>query len=439
MFYIQDGLMSVLFWRGTLPIHVPVVNKSFLFPIHSLSAFLITTLLVEHPHLIPSLFFASIAWLMLAAQAYRRSLPDLWSRCKSFTEFVEALILGESRTPPDSIRVQENYAEAQAFLDRWQRRVTDAEEAGAKAYEEQLRHQEEYEREMEEVGDTVDMDIATESGGGMSMDPFKNLLFPVQKNLALICKYVRHIKHVATWQECYIAFWITVGCLGLSVICFFVPLFFFMTWAIRLSVWAVFGPWMKLVDVYYVSKIKPLTEDELEQKKKREREERYQQTMTAVSVARLKREEKKKLKDMKRFMFGKYITRVPVLKEDRYRDLPTPESHAEPYRPGPILMSELAMQDAGYNKIRLPGQHLVGDMIPLVETQGISEAPTGQPTAYMTLVDKNGPGGSIVSGNDSTAAAYIKLGSLVVTAAVLTWFGVPILAALTERALSYAQ
>lgn len=185
--------MTLLLWRGTMQIPIPFKEEVFLFPIHSLSAFLIMTLLVEHPHWIPSFFFASVAWLMLASQAYRRSLPELWSRCKSYKEFVETLVVGESGEPPDSIEAYENYDDAKAFLDRWQKRIEDAETAASKAYEEQIKAQEEYEREMEEIGDTQDTDIATKTGGGVSIDPFKSLLFPVQQNLALICRYGKSI------------------------------------------------------------------------------------------------------------------------------------------------------------------------------------------------------------------------------------------------------
>lgn len=194
---------------------------------------------------------------------------------------------------------------------------------------------------------------------------------------------------------------------------------------------------MRLVDIYYVSKIKPLTEEEMQQKKEMERNARLVQTMTAVARARIRREDQAKLKAMKKYMFGKFITRVPVLKEDRYRDLPLPESTAQPFKPPPIAMAALAMADAGYKKIRLPGQHLVGDMIPKIELSGFTDAPIGQPTAHPALVDKNRPGGSILPGKDTTAAAYLRLGTLVVSAAILTWVGVPILAALTEHLVSY--
>ena len=186
---MQDGAITLLLWRGTLRIPVPFCDKEFMFPIHSVTAFLTMIMLVEHPHWIMSFFFGSIAWLMLTSQVYRRSLPEVWSRCKSFTEFVEALVLGNSRAPPDSIEAYENYDEAQAFLGQWQKRVEDAEAAATKAYEEQIKAQEEYEREMEEIGDTQDTDIATKTGDGLAIDPFKSLLFPVQQNLALICRY----------------------------------------------------------------------------------------------------------------------------------------------------------------------------------------------------------------------------------------------------------
>jgi hypothetical protein len=437
LFFLQDACIALLLWRGTLPVRIPYVDKTILFPIHSLSALLIVVLMVERPHLIPSIFFASIAWFMLATQAYRRSLPDIWSRCKSTQEFVEILLSGESQNPPDNIRRLENYEAAQAFIDRWKKRIADAELAAAKAVEEQIQAQEEYERQMEEVGDTTDIDITSQSRGGVTIDPFKSLLYPVQQNLALVCRYLRHIRHIITWQECYIAFWITAGCVLLAFVCVFVPWFFLLKWTARLSVWTLFGPWMKLVDVYYVSKIKPLSEEELVQKKQRDRERRLMQTKTAVAEARKKREEQLKLKDMKRHLFGKYITRVPVLKEDRYRDLPTPESFAVPYVTGSIALSELAMQDAGYRKDRLPGQHLVGTMIPKIEQVGFTEAPIGQPTARVMMIDKSRPGGNFGLTADSTISAYMKLGSLVLTAAIVTWFGVPLLAATTQHALSF--
>ena len=121
---------------------------------------------------------------------------------------------------------------------------------------------------------------------------------------------------------------------------------------------------MKLVDVFYYNRIKPLSEDELEEREELQRLQRQELTSKAATANRIKRENAAKLRDMKKFLFGNYISRVPILKADRHRDVPLPESQAVPYRPKPLPLAELAMKEAGYRRTRLPGQHLEGDMIP---------------------------------------------------------------------------
>ena len=162
LFYIQDGFMALFLWRGTFPIRIPYMSSTtILLPIHSMSALVVTILVVERPQLLPAIFFASIAWLLLAVQAYRQSLPDVWSRCKSTQQFIEILASGESSVAPETVREQENYEAAKAFIAWWEKRLADAEEAAKKAIEEQIQAQEEYERQMDEVGDTTDIDIST--------------------------------------------------------------------------------------------------------------------------------------------------------------------------------------------------------------------------------------------------------------------------------------
>lgn len=233
-----------------------------------------------------------------------------------------------------------------------------------KKYEESIKTQKEYEREMDQV-DEQSTDITTKSKG-ITIDPLEIVLYPLQQQLGMVVKYVRYVKYVVTWQECYFSFWITLGCFVLSLICCFVPWFFIIKWLSRLLVWVTFGPWMKLVDIYYVRKIQPLTAEERENKKKILLEKRLVEKKAIFQQARIRRENASKLKAMKKHLFGKFILGVPILKEDRFIDVPLPESFAVPYQPEQQHLSELAMRDAGYHKIRIPGQHLVGDMIPEV-------------------------------------------------------------------------
>ena len=423
LYYIQDGAMALFLWRGTLP--VTLFGHSFLFPIHSLSAFVMMTCLVEHPQLFPSVVMFSIAWLLMSYMDFRRKLPDPWSRCKTYGGFLLTLLTGSSQSGPVSIGYRENYDEAQEFIEFWKKRVEESEKAAEKAYEENVKAQQELEREMEEVGD-ANADLSSKKKDGFSLDPFKPILFPVQQYLGMLCLYIRHVKFVFFWEECYIAFWVTTGCLLLSFLFLFVPWFFLLTWISRIVVWAAFGPWMKLVDVMYVSKLKPPSEEEEAAKKEKDRIKRREQLSSKAKENRIIREDTAKMRAMKKYMFGKFITRVPILKEDRHRDFPLPESTAVPYKRKQLPLSEVAMEESGYNKVRVPGQHLVGHMVPKQEELGLTEAPPGQATARAL---ENG--GS--SNPDSTMGAYVSLGSLVVSAAVISWFAVPLLAAGAEK------
>lgn len=434
VFYIQDACIALILWRGSTNVHI--MGRRLSLPLHSFAAFFSATLLVERTELIPSFILFAMAWLLLATMEYRRTLPDVWSRCKSYYELTEVLIRGESSRAPDSIQAYENYEEASRFLNQWKSRVEDAERKAAEAYEESIKLQEEYAREIDDAGG-VDTDITSKRGTGISIDPFKPIIFPVQQNLAMLCRYIRHVKYVLFWEECYISYWIVNGCLLMGIVFLFVPWHFLIKWTSRAIAWLIFGPWMKLVDLYYYSRIKPLTDEELQARKAEDREKRRKATSTFLRETRVKKENALKLRDMKKYMFGKFITRVPILKEDRYRDLPLPESTASPYNPKLIPLSELAMQEAGYNRQILPGQHLVGDMIPRIQSNGLTQAPIGQATAHPRLLDRHGPGGAVKIERDSTIGAYRWLGTLVLSAAFATWFGVPLLALTTEQLIHW--
>jgi hypothetical protein len=277
----------------------------FWFPVHSFTNFVALAYVVENPNLIPSYFFASLTWLLLATMTYRQTLPDLWDRCKSYRECGEAVVVGAASTLPRRIRPNENATKAEEYYEFWRKRIETSESAATKAYEEQLKAQREHEKEVQDYVD-ADVDLADRKDG-VSVDPFKPFLFPIQQCLAVLCRYVRHTKHVLTWQECYIAFWVTSACAVLAVLTAFIPWLFIIQWTARVVVWT--SPGMKLVDIWYVSKIRPLTPDELDEKKRLERERQREKTAAAVTLLRIKHENRAKLKAMKTHLFGKFIVR----------------------------------------------------------------------------------------------------------------------------------
>lgn len=431
LYYIEDSIISLLMWRPQS--RITIRGKKVGIPTHSLIAFICFTFLVEKPQFLPSFFFLSVAWFLIAVMSYRRQSPNPWTRCKSYGELFNMLVLGRSMVPPDHIRPNENIEEARAVIDEWQNRILESEERAKKAYEDSVKAQKEYEKDMAEIGEAK-VDISTQAGG-VSVDVFKPIFFPIQKNLAMLCRALRYMKAVVTWDECYFTFWIATLSVVLGVGFMFVPWLWILKWSARFTVWSIFGPWMKLVDVYYYSRVQPLSEDELEEREELQRLQRQQLTSKAATANRMKRENAAKLRDIKKFMFGNYISKVPILKADRHRDIPLPESQAVPYRPRPLPLAELAMKEAGYRRTRLPGQHLVGDMIPRVEAVAFTDAPLGQATAQPELLDKAGPGGSAPTASESTATIYAKLGSVVAAAGLVTWIGVPLLSKATEAAL----
>jgi len=88
---------------------------------------------------------------------------------------------------------------------------------------------------------------------------------------------------------------------------------------------------------------------------------RYEEVRKAASNYQIRRERAKKLKSMKKYMFGKFLLRVPRFSEDLFKDIPLPQSYAKPFDKSnakPIHIER-----------RIYGQDLSGDMIPMRSIQ----------------------------------------------------------------------
>jgi len=400
-------------------------------PIHSLVAFIAFVFLVENPEYYPSFCCACISWVLIATMGWRNKNPDVWSRCHSFVDVLEKVATGSCSAKPHDIQPFYQFDEAKLALQKWMKRIKESEERAKLEEIEAAKEEAERLKELEEIGD-ADGDISTKVGGGLSIDPFKSTLFPIQILLAQCCGGLRFVKNILSWEEAYFSFWITVGSAFLALVFAFVPWFFLLRWTARIVVWALFGPWMKLVDIYYVSQLKEETEQERIEREQQEKQQRRLSTAEAASQARQVRENAAKMREMKKVMFGKFAVRVPIIKQDRYSDIPLPQSLAKPYRQEAMDLAELAMQEAGYHRTRVPGQTLVGDMIPRVQSDTWTSAPTGKPTASPQKLSHDAPGGGAKGNSESTATAYLHIGSIVTLAGVVTFFGVPILASYSD-------
>lgn len=399
MFYIEDGLMALLLWRGHAEWTIPFFDVEVKLPTHSFWAFVVSTFLVEHPTLIPSVCFGSLAWLLLAIGGWRQGAENVWWRCHSYTQIFKMLALGDDYAEPHKIKPFQNYEVAKEEAEQWVKRIEESEKRAARAAEEANEADRLRQRELEEIGNT-DTDIGTKvNQAGIAPNPVKAALYPIQLMLGILVRSIRVVKNVLLWHEAYLSFWVTSGSLILAILSLFVPWLWCLKWGARITVWTIFGPWMKLVDIFYVSLIEPETD---EQRERRKNAEKLAQKLThteTILQARIIRENTAKLKAMKRYMFGKHALRVPVLKQDRYQDIPLAESFAVPYKERNFSLGGLAMQEAGYHKKRVPGQTLVGDMIPYVKQENFTRAPVGKATLHPEKLSKDTPGsgGGIVT------------------------------------------
>jgi hypothetical protein len=360
--YATEAIANHFFWRGGAVLFFPSLSggttcyKAIKFPIASLLTFFAGVTLVEQPQLIPSFYFAFWAWMMLEALAHRRSNPSPWRCPKSFFELLKVLVLG-TQVPPKTINEDENNNEISEFHEFWVNKIKLSKEKAIEQAERRRLQQEEYEKQAPEITAVTADEVLDSYGRGFTVDPLKPVLFPLQIYMAMILDFVRVTRNVVMWEESYYAFWVTVGCMLLSFGCLFIPWGFMIKWGARLFAWLFLGPWMRLVDIYYLKPYEDLSDEE---RKMREEQALAKQFEEARRRARIQRENYEKLFDMKKYQFGKFIMKVPVVRHDRHIDFPLPSSTATPFNatedskgtPGPWRT--------------IPGQRLVGDMIPKV-------------------------------------------------------------------------
>ena len=283
---------------------------------------------------------------MLSASRYRANNPNPWMCCKSFPYLLTSFVTNTT-AKPHQIHVNEGVAE-----DRMAKTVQDVEEK--------------VKTRAAEYAKTLDQQWSelTETSGDFStsnLDPTQVQLELLQYWLRTACLGLRIFKNIIVWQECYISFWITLTSFIVSFVLLFVPWGFLIKWTLRITVWVFFGPWMKLADIYYFS----AAEDDVASMNTLQLT-MYNWLEKAKQESQLAKEKMHKMRDFKKFMFGKHSMTVNILKKDRFYDIPLPSSSATVYVQKPISIGELAMEQAGYRRNRVHGQHLIGEMVPKV-------------------------------------------------------------------------
>lgn len=312
--------------------------------------------------LFPSFLFFSVAWAMLACLEHVNRHPSQWQHSPSYFEFLRRLILNSAGAkevePGKDAKLIQEYDERQAKAQEQLKEKRRRERAQQVEIEEEVNAKMEAAKEAEKSG-------FDNTGGFLGLhSPLKPILFPYQLMLREYVRKTRLAKNIVLWYESYYAFWLVTFAFLVSALAFFIPWGFLLTWTLRISVVVLLGPWMKLVDIlcFHVDTNKTLKEQE--EAFKRKMKARFEKALKSTSFFQTRQERAVKLQDMREFMFGSHLIRVPVLHENFFFDVPLPDSSATPYRgkEGPIEVAEVKY-----------GQTLEGDMIPKRELQMAEE------------------------------------------------------------------
>jgi hypothetical protein len=289
-------------------------SVNVLLPLHSIFVFGFGICVAEDFNLIPSFLYFSMAWLMLAKLGEQRENDNPWHHCRSYTEMWSDFATGNPS--PEDIRpclsLQQIQHESKADL-------LELEEKDADEIIRDMMQEEEEELKKSHL--TRQIESNRKNGMIVNMQPLKKALLPIQMKLGKVCVGIRVAKSLLSWHSCLYSFVLTNICIVLGFANLWVKWDFLFHWLLRIIFWGVFGPHMKLVDVIYLQKFE------------RGGGHQLHAFMSVLSRRRKRRQRDEaliKLRDFKAYMFGKYLTRLPVLKEYRYQDIPLPCSSATP-------------------------------------------------------------------------------------------------------------
>lgn len=410
LYYVKDVVLDTLLWRFTS--HFLVMGMKISVPLNSICAFYMATTIVENPTLLPSYSFFTIALVLLNGLWWRMKHPNPWYRANTFQYYFKCLVLGKTMPlSPESIAVNERSEEAKKFEESWAEIIAKAEAKAKRRSDEVAAEQLEFQKELEEAGGT-DTDISS-SSGGPKINPVirmaKPYLFPIQQQLIVACEGLRSARNILTWEESVLSFWLVLVTFVLGAVFMVFPWLFFVRWFARILAWGVFGPWMKLVDIIFFSSSS--TDDTLKEAEAEaaDRAGRRKYMEKLITEARVKNENAAKLRDMKQYFFGKYLTRVPIFKTDRYVDRPLPSSSARKVEAKHDIATT-AFEMVEQSEERITGQNLVGLMIPHV----ISD-------------DQLDSSSSPERRESEKGKSLAQIGGIIGTSAIVTYYAVPYL------------
>jgi len=270
----------------------------------------------------------------------------------------------------------------------------------------------------------VNMNNVKNTSFQFALGLLKSYLFPIQQMMFETCKWLRFAKNIILWEESIYTFWLIVVSLVLSVVFLFVPWFWIIKWSSRIIIWGLFGPWMKLVDMYVKG-----NEEDINAAVEADRLARKQINEKTLQETRVKNELAFKLRDFKQYFFGKYLTKVNILNFDRFVETPLPSSSAKPWQgKSPMVQDVVSVEDNDTGDREI-GQQLEGLMIPKVQEMEPSATSIADARTQSRIDDKD----------DLSPILTMKIGTGVFMIAMITHYTVPVLIDFVQKCVSFLR
>jgi hypothetical protein len=358
--FLLDDLACILLWRGTLNIEIFNLSLSLWFPLNSILLFMASIIAVERPAMVPSMICLSIAYIMFNIGYCTSRHPSPWKRCKSPIPFGKRrdVMYEEHEGHTKSLILQElNRKRLQRLRSLLQ---------AISFFYFTLR------KEYAKLDYTYYLVPTEKFHLKLNMTVFiENYLSTLQQTLQTTCCYMRIIRNIVTWKSYNYSFVIMARFFVLGMALMFFPMISMFRWVCRIVVFTFLGPWMKIIDVYFIQPFYPTANDKRELSDYQDFivDTFYDVTKVMNKLKhkiRLAEEEGLKLKDMKEVRFGNFTEEVKVMDMERHASIPEPTSTARPFT------SDRSMQEHSYQYIpmesdrakRMCGQRLYGSMIP---------------------------------------------------------------------------
>lgn len=400
--FFLDVLFEMILWRGRWTIGDRI---DLWCPIRSVALFVAIQAAIEYPQYIVPILLYSIAATMMSVNYYASHHANPWKRVKSFVQVNRMALTGRKTSllhqsgegTASSNRIEPNQGsqggKRQDQLDKLKAaRMAALIEAcltfALKVYRIYSKTKESY------------FIITTKKRDSIVAKMLASRLHYLHMLVKYLCKYIRLVRNFINWKTPS-SDRFTMYCILIATVWIAFPVNLFSRWVLRILAWSLLGPWMKLIDIFWVHSWYRTKEELLAAIDKGEENPHldcpnfdsllHHATLVQMGQeGRVAAENSLKLQDMRDLVFGHFCERVPAVDTSRFPSVPLPQSWAEPIRepavPGqrsssvisPLLQSRASsssstappplLEVGGEEWYTIPGQRLQGSMIFTIES-----------------------------------------------------------------------